>query len=77
MERTITQNGGLYALQHGATKKYRDARQKRVIGNKIIRTGELLPESFPFLQHRSGTISSHRGQRVIGCWNSRAAALKR
>jgi hypothetical protein len=43
MERTITQNGGLYALQHGATKKYRGARQKRVIGNKIIRTDELLP----------------------------------
>jgi hypothetical protein len=76
MERTITQNGGLYALQHGATKKYRGARQKRVIGNKIIWTDELLPRSLRFLQHWSGTISSHRGQRVIGRWNSRAAALK-
>jgi hypothetical protein len=46
MERTITQNGGLYALQHGATKKYRGARQKRVIGNKIIQTDEVLPEMF-------------------------------
>jgi hypothetical protein len=46
MERTITQNGGLYALQHGATKNYRGARQKRVISNKIIRTDEVLPEMF-------------------------------
>jgi hypothetical protein len=30
MELTITQNGALYALQHGATKKYR-ARKKRAI----------------------------------------------
>jgi hypothetical protein len=77
MELTMTQNGALYSLQHRATKKYRGARQKRVIVNKIIRTDELLPESLRFLQHRSGTLSSHRGQRVIAFWNSRAAALKR
>jgi len=74
---TITQNGSLYALQHGVTKKYRGARQKRVIANKIIRIDELLPESLRLLHHRSGTLSSHRGQRVIAFRNSRAAALKR
>jgi hypothetical protein len=45
MELTITQNGALYALQHGATKKYRGPRQKRVIANKIIRTDEIMPDS--------------------------------
>ena len=30
MELTITQNGALYALQHGATTKYRRVPQKRV-----------------------------------------------
>jgi len=44
MELTITQNGALYALQHGATKKYRGARSKRAIINKIMRTDELLSE---------------------------------
>jgi hypothetical protein len=46
MEPTITQNGALYALQHGATAKYRDAHKKRAITSKIIRTDELLPEMF-------------------------------
>jgi hypothetical protein len=45
MELTITQNGALYALQHRATKKFRGAGKKPAIANKIIRTGELLPES--------------------------------
>jgi hypothetical protein len=45
MELTITQNGALYALQHGASKKYRSARRKRAIANKIIRTDELRLES--------------------------------
>lgn len=43
MELTITQNSALDGLQHRATKKYRGARQKRVIANKMIRTDELLP----------------------------------
>jgi len=43
MELTITQNGALYALQHGATKKYRGACKKRAIANKII--NQLVPES--------------------------------
>jgi hypothetical protein len=30
MERTIIQNGALYALQHGANKKYRRMRSRRV-----------------------------------------------
>jgi hypothetical protein len=30
MQPTIIQNGALYALQHGATIKYRRVRQKRV-----------------------------------------------
>jgi hypothetical protein len=30
MELTITQSGALYALQHGATKKYRRVRPRRV-----------------------------------------------
>jgi len=46
MELTITQNGALYALQHGATQKYRGARKKRAISNKIILTDGLLPEKF-------------------------------
>jgi hypothetical protein len=43
MELTITQNGALYALQDGATKKYRGACKKRAIANKII--DQLVPES--------------------------------
>jgi hypothetical protein len=39
MELTITQNGALYALQHGANKKYRRVRSRRV-GADLIR---LLP----------------------------------
>jgi hypothetical protein len=46
MELTITQNDALYALQHGATKKYRTAPKKRAITNNTIRTHELLPEMF-------------------------------
>jgi hypothetical protein len=33
VESTITQNGALYALQHGAPKKYRRLRPKRVGGD--------------------------------------------
>ena len=36
MQLTITQNGALYALQHGATKKYRRVRSRRV-GADLIR----------------------------------------
>jgi hypothetical protein len=36
MELTITQNGALYALQHGATEKYRRVRSRRV-GADLIR----------------------------------------
>ena len=39
MELTITQNGALYALQHGENKKYRRVRSRRV-GADLIR---LLP----------------------------------
>jgi len=39
METTITQSGILYALQHGATKKYRRLRPRRV-GADLLR---LLP----------------------------------
>ena len=35
MELTISQNGALYALQHGATTKYRRVRQKRVRADLI------------------------------------------
>jgi hypothetical protein len=35
MELTITQNGGLYALQHGAPKKYRRVRQKPGVADLI------------------------------------------
>jgi hypothetical protein len=45
MELTITQNGALYALQHGGSKKYRGARGKRTTANKIIRADEVLPVS--------------------------------
>jgi hypothetical protein len=36
MDLTITQNGALYALQHGAPKKYRRVHQKRA-GTDLIR----------------------------------------
>jgi hypothetical protein len=42
MELTITQNGALYALQHGGSKKYRGARRKRATANKIIQSDEPL-----------------------------------
>ena len=45
MELTITQNGALYAVQHGAIKKYRGARNKRAIANKAIPADKLLSES--------------------------------
>jgi hypothetical protein len=45
MELTITQNGALYALQHGGSKKYRGARRKRATANKIIQRDEPLPGS--------------------------------
>ena len=35
MELTITQNGALYALQHGATKKYRRVRSRRLGADPI------------------------------------------
>jgi len=35
MELTIIQNGALYALQHGATTKYRRLRKKRVRADLI------------------------------------------
>ena len=35
MELTIIQNGALYALQHGATTKYRRVRKKRVRADLI------------------------------------------
>jgi hypothetical protein len=40
MELTITENGALYALQHGANKKYRRVRRSRRVGADLIR---LLP----------------------------------
>jgi hypothetical protein len=40
MELTITENGALYALQHGANKKYRRVRRFRRVGADLIR---LLP----------------------------------
>jgi hypothetical protein len=36
MELTITQNGALYARQHGATRKYHRVRQKP-LGTDLIR----------------------------------------
>jgi hypothetical protein len=45
MELTITQNGALYAVQHGAIKKYRGVRNKGAIANRVIRTGKPRLES--------------------------------
>jgi hypothetical protein len=39
MELTITQNGALYALQHGASNQYRSVRRKRAIADRRIPTG--------------------------------------
>jgi hypothetical protein len=46
MEATITQNGALYALQHGAPKKYLRVRQKRM-GADLIRS---LPTLTTFME---------------------------
>jgi hypothetical protein len=46
MEATITQNGALYALQHGAPKKYLRVRQKRMAAD-LIRS---LPTLTTFLE---------------------------
>jgi hypothetical protein len=43
MQLTITQNGALYALQHGATKKCGGAWKKRPVANTII--DQPLPET--------------------------------
>jgi hypothetical protein len=37
MQLTITENGTLYALQHGANKKYRRVRRSRRVGADLIR----------------------------------------
>jgi hypothetical protein len=44
MELTITQDGSLYALQHGANKKYRRVRSRRV-GADLTRLLETLTTS--------------------------------
>lgn len=44
-ELTITQNGALYAMQHRAINNIRSAARKRAIAKRIIRTGNLPPES--------------------------------
>jgi hypothetical protein len=36
MESTITQNGALYVLQHGAIKKIRSMNKNRAIETKVI-----------------------------------------
>lgn len=40
MELTITQNGALYALQHGASNQYRSKRRKRAIAYWKIPTAD-------------------------------------
>ncbi len=40
MELTITQNGALHALQHGASNQYRSGRRKRAIAYRKIPTGD-------------------------------------
>jgi hypothetical protein len=44
MELTITQNGALYALQHGATDEYLRVRQKR-LGADLIWSYRTLTQS--------------------------------
>jgi hypothetical protein len=52
MELTITQNGALYALQHGGSKKYRGARRKRATANKIIQSSAELPPASSFVWYK-------------------------
>jgi len=51
MELTITQNGALYALQHGATKKYRRVRPRRVGADlfRILPTLKFIEKQLPLL----------------------------
>ena len=51
MELTITENGTLYALQHGANKKYRRVRSRRV-GADLIRLLPTLTTSMEQLRTR-------------------------
>jgi hypothetical protein len=62
MEPTITQNGALYAMQHGARKKNRGSRQKRV-GADLIRALPTLTtsiESVLYGQFRQEKLSPPR-----------------
>jgi hypothetical protein len=54
MELTITQNGALYALQHGTTKNYRRVRSKRV-GAELIRALPTLTTSVEKFKTRSNS----------------------
>jgi hypothetical protein len=59
MELTITQNGALYALQHGATKKNRRARRKRTGADliRVLPTLSTSTESVRYGQVRQETLS--------------------
>jgi hypothetical protein len=59
MELTITENGALYALQHGANKNYRRVRSRRV-GADLIRLLAPLTTSMEKLMTRP--IPAERAQ---------------
>jgi hypothetical protein len=61
MELTITQNGALYALQHGATKKYRHVRSGRV-GADLIRVLSTL--TTPMEKLRTRPIAAEKARLV-------------
>jgi hypothetical protein len=53
MELTITQSGALYALQHGAPKKYRRVLRPRQVGADLIRILPTLTTSMEKFMMRS------------------------
>jgi hypothetical protein len=62
MELTITENGTLYALQHGANKKYRRVRSRRVRADLI----RLLPTLITSMeQFRTRPIPTEMAQFAL------------
>jgi len=59
MEFTITQNGALYALQHGATKKYRRVQPKRMAAGPIRALPTLITSLDWFTMRRFPAEKAH------------------
>jgi hypothetical protein len=49
-ELTITQNGGLYAMQHRALRKFRSPQRKKAVADKVIRIDASRPKCWPIAE---------------------------